>query len=473
MSPSASYKPGDTALILGATEGMSSFVSSLLKDPASLHAISTISIENPDRTGETGDEEEARLGRPQEEFDADMAEFSRSLIALLDAIHQGGKLKAFKWTGETLGAKTRRPVEFWPALWKHANTLEKLELDFCVREVENFIPPSTPIPLLTTLRLDVGSAHGDNGSTLNPLLAACPAVKNLTLSLPTCDLEGCRIQKLDWAWTYPALTTLSLSVFSEPFAPVTAFLARHPGIATLTWGADTDWNETTEADALPSTILPNLTALNVNSRPSGLDALLSEEAGRNITHFRDAYFGPSAEIFKIAAALRCLELQPHCRSWRPEDPLDSDDSDEPEDPGERAPGRLAALLPKLPELQELAVEFDTGAAFYRWGPENAFQNAPAMDARDLESVIEILPAESKLRVLRVVDDRAEELGVGEVDFRGVPVGLEYIKWEGKRRVLYKLEREEGGVRLVECQEGLRVVGTEEKGGWTEGRVLVF
>jgi hypothetical protein len=70
------------------------------------------------------------------------------------------------------------------------------------------------------------------------------------------------------------------------------------------------------------------------------------------------------------------------------------------------------------------------------------------------------------------DADAESLPQSILDaFPTVPDRLEYVRWEGKKDILYRLERREGKVRAVPCPPVRKTNSSE--GGWTERRILDY
>lgn len=88
-------------------------------------------------------------------------------------------------------------------------------------------------------------------------------------------------------------------------------------------------------------------------------------------------------------------------------------------------------------------------------------------------MINILPKDTQIRALRVTDERRLKLPDDLLDnFPEVPASVEYLKWDiGKKEEkgsLYRLERNGGRVKAVEC-EALRKLGG--KTSWVDDRIL--
>ncbi|KAF2809133.1 uncharacterized protein BDZ99DRAFT_571945 [Mytilinidion resinicola] len=472
---------GDQTLIVcGGLKDFKDTAENILKDDyriARLRAIEISRNENEDDEAIAKKEE-----RPEEDVRAELATFSQSMADILNAIHEKGKLESFKWSGLQFAIKkTARSTAFWEALWKHSATLTKLELDCDQREIGNIPHPTAPMPNLHTLNLWMGNACGDDGTIVNKLLHGAPSITALVLSLPGCDLDGCRIRNLTWDYTFPQLSTLLLSVFNVPLTPVFDFLLRHPLVKTLTYGVDTYRDES--PDVFPNAALPALRAIKFETcfDDDAVQEIFSADAARPIAHV--SIQSSSQRLFPhlaaISPSLKCLEIEARCSEWRPEEPdSDSSDSEEEEEeekkkiePSPRLPEVVKALLPSLTALRELAIDLDTDTRIYSNG--NWKQQPPPMSADDLISVLEVLPAKSDIRVVRLSDSRGEELSEAfRGDVPGVPESLEFIRWDiGKKRILYRLEREGGKVKAVWHERLWHSTGGEK--AWTDERVLEY
>ncbi|KAF2489725.1 hypothetical protein BU16DRAFT_585944 [Lophium mytilinum] len=470
---------GDQTLIVqGGVKDFKETAENIVNDDDQLVHLRTIEIIGRDDNEDASWEE-----RPQEELRAELNAFCESMVNILNAVHEKGKLESFKWAGLRFYLKKEgRSAAFWEALWKHSATLTKLELDCEQREIGDIPHPTAPMPNLHTLNLWMGNACGDDGTILNTLLHNTPNIRSLALSLPDCDLEGCRIRNLTWDYTFPHLSTLLVSVFSVPSTPVFAFLSRHPLVTTLTYGVDTDRDDS--PDVFPPAALPHLRAIRfeICFDEAALAELFAADAARPIAHvFLERHSRNAlSQLVGVAASLKCLEIEAMARDWRPEEP-DSDDSDSDDDeeaegeeekterePEPRLPEVVKGLLPELGELQELAVGLETANTYV-----GRFQHPPPMGVDDLIAVLEVLPAKSKIRAIRLSDSRGEELSEEfKADVPGVPEGLEFIRWDvGKKKNLYRLERGNGKVKAV-LHEPLWQNTSEEK-SWTDERVLEY
>ncbi|CAG8950821.1 hypothetical protein HYFRA_00003037 [Hymenoscyphus fraxineus] len=171
----------------------------------------------------------------REERDSKLSlQISHNMGAILDIIQAENGLKEFTW--ENLFHKPRDSQVFWDALWRSSKSLEKLNLVFNPHELHRIAELSGPtekFAVLKTLCVDARGAHGDNGAFLSKLLRACPAIEELTLSFPNCDLEDCRIRNITWDFTFPSLKSFTFHGYGPDEVTFSSFLARHPGIKTL------------------------------------------------------------------------------------------------------------------------------------------------------------------------------------------------------------------------------------------------
>ena len=92
-------------------------------------------------------------------------------------------------------------------------------------------------------------------------------------------------------------------------------------------------------------------------------------------------------------------------------------------------------------------------------------------------VLTLFPPETKIQAIRLWDTKSASLPTELIDdfkFPGVvvPQSLQYLGWECKKgKKLYRLEREEERIRLVECEPLRRV--TEAERNWTDDRILEY
>lgn len=205
----------------------------------------------------------------------------------------------------------------------------------------------SPFEQLLTLSLDLSGGHGDDASQVHQLLHSIHKLTSLSLRVPTCDLDACRIQGLGYDYHFPNLTSFSLHAWLDARSGLADFLLRHPSITTLDLDIDSYDKRSIRVAASG---LPHLRALAVGHTSQShhlLSALLSSTASRQITHISlDALYQKTLPILASAGPyLHCLELSTyHVDEWR-------------EDP-KKLP--LRELLPSLPELVEFALDCPTG-----------------------------------------------------------------------------------------------------------------
>ncbi|KAH8725852.1 hypothetical protein GQ44DRAFT_759232 [Phaeosphaeriaceae sp. PMI808] len=418
-------------------------------------------------------------------------------------IENSGSLGHFNWRAPySSSLRFTRPHAFWTALYRHAPTLCTLHLDFYEHEVSETPAPSIPFPMLTGLTLDTSSAHGDNGTSIATLLKTSPALQKLDFCWPGCDLLTCQIQDISWDdLTYINLTHLTLRGWD--FAPqaLANFLSRHPTVQVFCDaidGPDND-NSAPEADrphSLSVSALPNLNKLfKRDGFFRSLDQYFDTESARqihhlnlNISHLRSSQITQLAASQQLQSGLRVLELHGNADQWRvPEKIDDSSSEDEEKDkndtsskpeakvvPPPRIPEVLHSSLSKLTNLHELAIGLETGNTMFSL-PNGEWGSPDAANVNDLTSILSLLPSTTRIRALRIWDTRGEALPRAFLDdLPTVPDGLEYLGWEGEEKVLYKIERVEGGVvKAVVCDAAPRTKreGSEEE--WDEQRILEY
>lgn len=198
--------------------------------------------------------------------------------------------------------------------------------------------------------------HGNDASVIDTMLRHSTGLVNLSLDLPICDLESCRLQGLTYGYHFPKLTTLCLSVYSKDPA-IATFLSRHPSITTLSLnlGGDVPFVD-------QDTLLPNLRSLAIES--SDKVDFLTPSALRPITHLRmgrcphDRYQG----IKTVSKTLRFLELSLDVDSMREEDGL---------------PSIIKDLLSDLPDIRELAIVYHSASITWSDENKNAIHPEPA------------------------------------------------------------------------------------------------
>ncbi|KAF2627405.1 hypothetical protein BU25DRAFT_63144 [Macroventuria anomochaeta] len=405
------------------------------------------------------------------------------LITILDFVksHNGG-LKSFTWPAPSYtGQAFTRPQSFWTALYAHAPTLEKLYLDFFCHEVHTLqpFPSNTVFPALKELRLDTSSAHGDDGSTIDALLHACPNLETLHFEWPPCDLESCQIQNITWGWTFPNLA--QLHVFGWNFTPAlyTSFLLRHPSLVSLServdGPCDPSKGEAIET-RLPPAALPNLKSLIKDfTTTHRLSDYFDPAANRpltNLTIHLSTFQGVEQDLFEIAMSpvaqttLLRLEFCSDMSCWREHEVFSSSsDSDETaserqakhikaqqawtEIERKRAPNILKTVLPSFVNLDELCIEMDSSNGTWD-SSSNTLIFPDAMHIGHLIDVFELLPksCESKLRLLRMIDSRAKPLeGLEEYlgdmaewleEGESLTGSLQVVEWCGEKKSCFDL-----------------------------------
>lgn len=378
-------------------------------------------------------------------------------------------------------------------------------------------------------------AHGDTGVMVDQMLHHMPIIEELTLFLPGCDLEGCRIQDISWKYNFPALKNLTLQTYNSDNAALADFFFRHPLITTLDWDVDAD-----SAFIFPPGSLPNLTSISITSHgyPSSVAETLSVLAAFPVKHLRISNFSHSdySEVAKLAETLKCLEIYPGSFGWRPESDSESDDDEEAtetndggaidkeieteeekadDEDGTESTGKdvkddVAAgdelskasdmlplhkifkdLLERLPELQELALDLDTSRIYVFSGDDEGYTHPDPMTGDDLVSptlvspllitsliipqqisALALLPTNGHIRAVRLYDKRG--LALSEellADLPGVPSSLEYIKWDTSMGTAMYRLERQNG--LVRGLECEPVRITSKSWSWTEGRALEY
>jgi hypothetical protein len=411
------------------------------------------------------------------------------IIELLDAIlSAGGKLETFSWDIRHQfwdNSKVRRPSSFFTALWKHAPTLRKLGLGYFTHELHEVDGPTSPFPVLKELYVDASGAHGDDGTAVEDLLKLCPVLEKLEFYWPGCDLDSCQIQNISWKFEMPKLRYLALH--GSDFAPVALaqFLENHPNIENFVDGVDADSHvpyEESEGPRLSKTALPNVRAVNRASESARYpEDWFSDEADRKIVHLAVpwAWQGGVDVSKNMARELKCLNINAsNVTAWRPNKP-DSDDEEEERqrieaDPEKKLVKGVRKLLPSLTGLRELSIKLESQSVSMTL-PDGEFGSPPGMDETDLKVILSVLPKETAIRALRVWDSAGKPLPQSLLDdFPAIPSSLEYLKWEGEEKVLYRFIRREGGkVKAVPCEEKLREVDEKRNGEWNETRILDY
>ena len=138
---------------------------------------------------------------------------------------------------------------------------------------------------MKSLYINCSRAHCEDGGSIEKLLHCLPNLRVLHINAPICDLESCRIQGLTWAYKFPQLTHLAISIFYRSAQDIASFLANHPNIRTLMLNAEGE-------EPIPNftSLLPNLEALSMDSwaRPivDVYTELLSANPPRKITYLQ-------------------------------------------------------------------------------------------------------------------------------------------------------------------------------------------
>jgi len=191
-------------------------------------------------------------------------------------------------------------------------------------------------------------------------------LKSLSLSLPTCDLENCRIKGLSYDYHFPELNNLSLIVYDSPDSGLPDFLARHSSVTILSLQVDG-----VEPLRFFNSAFPNLRALQMDwhwGRNEAFSDLLSISGSRPITYLNagSGLKKSSTDIVNVSRTLTCLEMNDSFDSWRKEE----------------FPQQLKELLSKLPEIQEVGFDLRTGNT--SWMNDDGSCGGPEpMDVKDL------------------------------------------------------------------------------------------
>jgi hypothetical protein len=223
-----------------------------------------------------------------------------------------GTLESFKWEINSWSKSATRPQAFRDVLGKNANSLKYLNLGFAAHEIDKLAtgainPIPYPLTTLELLNLDLSGAHGDDGKDFDMMLRQTHKLRSLTLNLPGCDLENCRIRRISYEWNFPRLTNLDLSVYVDQPSGLVDFLSRHSTIKVLGLRVDSE-----EPVRIAPEILPNLSALRKGYQRGNetLNDLLSSSRSVAYLHLDSPLYGDSFRIdIKNPAVLRCLEIE--------------------------------------------------------------------------------------------------------------------------------------------------------------------
>lgn len=432
-------------------------------DAASSHS------SNPDRRANEGAREEV-----DEVVEDEFQRLCSSLANLLTAIKaHGGSISTFAWTldsdgeGDRMG--TRKP-DFWAALCAHAPTLQSLTLQFFTHELHHLPPRDVAFPQLTTLVLDASSAHGDNGTFVDSLLKRSPALQSLDFSWPICDLDSCQIKNISWEYDFARLRELKLAGYDFNPQALIAFLDRCPLVELFYDGVDTElWDENDTgsddagADLDVAAVGPEKLRLRPVTLPLVKELKLGEsqkvrttgewfdpQAARPIRKLciktvRAVEFTLEAVVEKLRERptfeLRVLEVDAVVQAWRPGDSVS------------RPTKALGSLLALLPRLDEMGIGMESSLTSFKDDATGKWVHPPAATGDDLKRILELIPRESQLRVLKVWDTRAKALPQTFWDgLTSLPSELEFLGWEGEEKEWYRLERVGEAVRAVSCAD---------------------
>jgi hypothetical protein len=200
------------------------------------------------------------------------------------------------------------------------------------------------------------------------MLHSAHKLTSLSLQLPSCDLEDCRVQGITYDYHFPDLEYFSLHGWLNSRTALADFLLRHPSITTLSFSLSTEDDSSMEVAA---STLPCLRALALNNtfRTPLFFNLLSASASRHITHLRlnGLHQDHFPNLTDVGCSLQCLELSAYsAHEWR----KDSGTS------------RLRKLLLSLPELLEIALDCQSGNTHFR-NEANEWVHPDPIDLDDL------------------------------------------------------------------------------------------
>lgn len=200
------------------------------------------------------------------------------------------------------------------------------------------------------------------------MLHSAHKLTSLSLQLPSCDLEDCRVQGITYDYHFPDLESFSLHGWLNSRTALADFLLRHPSITTLSFSLSTEDDSSMEVAA---STLPCLRALALNNtfRTQLFFNLLSASASRHITHLRlnGLHQDHFPNLTDVGCSLQCLELSAYsAHEWR----KDSGTS------------RLRKLLLSLPELLEIALDCQSGNTHFR-NEANEWVHPDPIDLDDL------------------------------------------------------------------------------------------
>ena len=270
-------------------------------------------------------------------------------------------------------------------------------------------------PVLKSLHVDCGAAHGDDGSPIEKLLHGLPNLRVLKINAPICDLESCRIQGLTWSYKFPQLTHFDLSIFYQSAQDIASFLANHPSIRSLMLSAEGE-------EPIPNFtfLLPNLKALSMDAWVVQDHFTENPNPLRKITYLSVGSLECNASrlIRQCAPSLRCLEVELfNEKIW--EEPKETDG------------------FALVPDLSELALHF----------------SSDGMDEEILSNILKALPKSSNLQVLRMKGNGSPLAIESFASLREkMPSSLKVLQWEiDNSKVRYEFEPGQS-VRIVDPPE---------------------
>ena len=294
---------------------------------------------------------------------------------------------------------------------------------------------------MKSLYINCNANYGDVGSPIDKLLHGLPSLRVLHINAPDCNYEGYDIRGLTWAYNFPQLTHLAISIFYRSAQDMGSFLANHPNIRTLMFNAEGE-----EPIPNAASLLPNLEALSMNNwGQTAMAELLSANPPRKITYFKTER-SPYAQcrlIPQYAPSLQCLELNLSLEAIRNE-------TDQYR--------TMITFLPLVPDLSELAIQFSSGWTTY-YHEEFGVRDSLPMDEETLSKILKALPKSSNLQVLRMKDNdvgKGSPLSVQSSTFASlrdnIPSNLKVLQWEiDNSRVRYEFEPGQS-VRIVDPPE---------------------
>jgi hypothetical protein len=354
------YKMSQGHLKIKSLEDLSQVLASFRDDPNLALSIRALDVEEndlEDASNEDGGETVVGVEHNTEDYAARNAAqaqgFCDGIASIVQEIAQNGRLESFKWKASYYRAPIpTRPKTFWEALSKTAATLKALHLNFYTHEIhalrqQKLNPMPSPFLELECLSLVMDGGHGDDAKDFDNMLRNIPKLRSLTLSLPSCDLEKCRIQGLTYDWNFPFLSHSNLSAYINDDSGVPAFLTRHPSIQSLKYDVESD-----SPISIPFTSLPNLKALFVSGFSQVQKCVEEARAIKQLCISTSLGTTPCDLSPASSSALSCLEIE---TSYWNEEMVRSQISD---------------LLPNFANLIEVGIEFQSdNLTWYEDGKE--------------------------------------------------------------------------------------------------------